>query len=341
MIHLFWIGGRVPTSIRENISRWKDSYPDELLVWRDSECKTHLYPNEFPSGWPLAMIVDLLRVRAVYKMGGWYCDADTEPGPIRLRQCKGIVLTREESKRFWNGFFFGEKEHPFLEHWRLEIERSIGEFWPSESYVPLISGPHALTRAIYTYALHHGKSKSKRDISFTNWGFAEFKFGQSRRKFFNRSPKYAIRHMALASWIDCEVRESNKLKTSQFSRMLYWARQSRFATFFDLVRNILKHPRLIPNTFWKLHLLLNMDNRVIDQMNRWNDCEYELQDLNRLESVVRNLNIGVIRTSNILISKRLARAGWKRIRVEVWLRPNVVSLGELTKTSFDFEFPKL
>lgn len=325
LLHLFWIGEETPSFISSNFSLWKEKFKGEVRIWNNSNIEPINTIAGLQSMWPKAMLVDLLRVIAVSLEGGWYCDADSVPGDSDLPFSNKITFVREESKRFCNGFFFSPKGHPFLAHWIIEIENSIKVMWPHSSFIPEVSGPHALSRAIYTYALSVGAVNTRENLDFAPWGSIEFLHSKDvpNRKTAGRT---AI-HIAQSSWD-----KSEKLKISSPLRTwLYKSRQGRYASILDFVRNILRHPHLRPTTRSELRMFINTDNYILDSIKDWSDVWFTLENEELLYEVIRNLRICGIETQNHLVAEKLSFAGWVKIDKSHWIRPKVTNLVSLAQ----------
>lgn len=323
-IHIFWIGSRPNSKVIENLSKWNSKYGSILRFWSTKDAE---YFDKYfvpPSNWPMAMVVDLYRVMAVRDFGGWYCDADSIPGDIELPTSNKVLLVLEESKRFCNGFFFAPEGHPFLNHWLSEIESSTKMDSSSLADVPSITGPYALSRAIYTYALLHGNQISKRDLASLPISFALFSRKNSNNKNADRiRKKRGVVHFAEASWNPIKGVHS---QTSYLSSTLYQLRRSKLSFTIEILRHMVLNSRLLPTQRWKFYLLNNMDNRIIDRAKNWNSVSILIEDESYVWWAVSNLSIGRITSTNPKIQKQLNFAGWKEYRTNEWLRPRVTKL---------------
>jgi hypothetical protein len=323
-INIFWMFTDLPLYISENLSTWNIVYGNRVKLWRDeSAVDKSLEINERTFKLlPPASRVDLIRVLTLRSVGGWYCDADTVPGNLVLGDSKSLVLFREEDTRFCNGFFYAPKGHPFLNFWIREIEQSIKETDYSDFYAPEVTGPHALSRAIYCYALEIGAKRTREQILCGSWGFIRFRRDKQRKKVWpHRS--FALEHISHGSWES----NNNTIKRYLFLReTIYSLRQSEFGRLLDFARNVIVNRRLLPFSPERVQLLLNMDNRELDKIDSLKKAWRVIGDESELLPAVRNLAVGGIATENIDISKKLREAGWNSSSKGRFIRPNVTSL---------------
>lgn len=321
MIHIFWIETSPTQSILYNFRLWQQRYPGKVKIWVDENIKLISEIDSIQPHWPPAMKVDLLRVDVVRKYGGWYCDADSIPGSASLPSLgERILLVREESRRFCNGFFYSPSKHPFLAWWKQEILDSAFQHNNDLKKVSLITGPHALSRAIYLYTLKYGVQRTRTEISTSPWKL--IKFENSTRII--RSRNFAALHIALGSWVDYQEPITSMSGTCK--RAFFRLRQTKNAVVLDLIRNLIKYPKLFPMKLWQLRLLLNMDNEILSQINSWSEVWANATNDSELVDAVRNLQIGMIITFNEDLAIRLLEGGWISKSKNEWIRPNVTKL---------------
>jgi len=323
LIHIFWIDGIPPHNILQNISLWEQMYPERLVVWNDAAIQIEGWDKEFRNEWPSVMKVDLLRVLAIQKYGGWYVDADTVPLNDQMIDFGKLVLSREDGRRYWNGCFFSPSKHPFLEIWQNEILNSIAEMWPEIDDIARISGPHALSRAIYLYAFDFGLHSALRSIMQLPWG--KIRFGDSPvLKFFWLRIYYRrsfLQHQSLATWKSTHIKSPNS-----FALRMYRLRQSPLATPLDLARQLLRNRHRSPRSGVHWTLLKVMDNEVLDGPGTWDLFYVKAKSYGELRSAVRDTTKGIINLEDIFLAKKLKAAGWKNISENLWLRPKVTNL---------------
>ncbi len=327
LLHLFWVGMEPPDFVTRNFLSWEKNFPGDVRIWNNSNIAS-LIPAEISySSWPKAMLVDLLRVIAISKSGGWYCDADSIPGRKILPASDRIILVREESKRFCNGFFYAPKEHPFLTHWIREIETSIEEMWPENNFIPEVSGPHALSRAIYTYSLDIGAKACQDQLSVAPWGL--FKFLGTSANLKRASSRNAAIHIAQTSWRGSTM--PNLATRTVLGEFLFKLRQGIFANIFDFARNVIKHPYLIPTNKSEMRMFLNVDNYTLDSTINLDSLWKRLSGEDELSAVVRDLSVCGIQTYNEIVGEKLRFAGWEKIDNSRWLRPKITNLASRSK----------
>jgi len=325
VIHLFWIGpSPQPKFVVENINLWS-AMTKNLFVWGNRETEACLSALNVPTGIPPAMQVDALRVATISNYGGWYVDADIRPVGLIPPEPQKIILVREESKRFCNGAFGGPIQHPFFSHWLTEIEESIDSMWPEIRDVAEISGPMALSRAIYTFALVHGKKSMLNSFAKAPWGLMRFEFEGTKpvriTRIFRRNE--ILVHVAANSWRSDFGMQRKKMNT--FRYIFYHLRQTKIAPLLDLFRILLFRPNLMTVKPWQILILLNLDNGILDKMERFKDCVRVINDSSEIRALFRDLTVGCIIASDELSVRILESCGWIRMRNNRWIRPNVTS----------------
>lgn len=322
MLNIFWVGSEIPKFILENIDKWR-SRVAEIQIWDDTNVELIIGDLDVDKNWPKAMLVDLLRVKAVHKFGGWYCDADTIPAVLELPHSSKVTLIREESRRFWNGAFQAPKNHRFLDFWENEIVRSIKNSNSFLDHTPTISGPHALSRALYGYFYDHGIHESGKEFEVLPWG--SVLFTHSQRKFRKRKLAKAILvHCAANTWrFETNLQRTKK---SRISESIFSLRQTNLSSVLDITRHLIKNPHRFPIRYWQLLMILSMDNKVLDSDIEWKDFWIESNCPEMIRNAVMNLKIGGIRTTDLNLQIKLKDAGWKAYGPRSWIRPNVTRL---------------
>jgi hypothetical protein len=315
-IHIFWIGGVPPEWVIESLQAWKTSYPNRIQFWNESSVITQGWDWVLNQSWPAAMKVDVLRVLAVSKFGGWYVDADSRPLDRFLPVSKKLILVREEGNRCCNGFFYSTQGNEFLEIWLREILRSINERELGNVDIARISGPHALSRALYVHALSVGSIKSKEQIILLPWKYIKFRDQEFANS--NRVVRGSVVHYSALTWNAIGAPKKSKLKLQ-----LFQLRLGRASLILDLLRSLLLNPHRFPRSYLHLKLLLNLDSTVLDNKGTWRDVELKIHTFNELHEAVRDINIGIIETSEVSLHGQLRFAGWTEIRRNKWLRPRI------------------
>ena len=323
LIHLFWLGEDEPFWVSQNLKAWRMKYFRELNFWSDRNILDQGWDRQISKSWPKAMQVDYLRVLAVSKFGGWYVDADTTPLRRMFPQVDKVLLVREDGKRLWNGFFYAPSNHRFMIFWQNEIMKSIREKWPNNRNVSEISGPLALTRTLYTYALAVGVDKCRKEIALAPWNFVLFrKTNKCVSLFQNLYGKSSLlEHFGKATWLKNHF--ENKSFIGDFTFLL---RQSPLSSSLDFIRNIMKHPRKFPKNTIEYKILRNLDNSVFDLDEPWEVHQERITSMSSLEDSMRNLKIGVFLIDDPSLSERLLFAGWKEIEKGKWMRPRKTEL---------------
>jgi hypothetical protein len=315
-IHIFWIGGVPPDWVMENLRAWETRYPKRVQFWNDSNVINHGWDWVLSQTWLPAMKVDVLRVLAVSKFGGWYVDADSRPLKNSLPISKKLILVREEGKRCTNAFFYSCQGNAFLKTWLDEISRSVNKQDSGYIDIAKVSGPHALSRALYIHALSVGLAKCKDEIILLPWRYIKFRNLEFANP--NRLIRSSVVHYSASTW-----NTNKKPKKSKFKGHLFQLRLGLASSFLDLLRSLIINPHRFPRTYLHLKLLLNMDNAVLDNGDLWANYELRIQTILELQEAVRNLDIGIIETSEASLHNKLRFAGWTEIRRNKWLRPRI------------------
>jgi len=316
LIHIFWIGGEPPDWVRKNLQAWETRYPNRVQFWNDSNVSIQGWDWVINQAWPIVMKVDALRVLAVSKFGGWDVDADSKPMINSLPVSKKLILVREEGKRCTNAFFYSSQGNSFLETWSSEISRSINDRDPGNIDIAKISGPYALSRSLYLYALSAGLTKCKDEIILLPWKYIKFRNQEFANS--NRLKRSSVVHYSAATWNTNERSKKPNLK-----RKLYQLRLGQASSILDLLRSLYLNPHRFPCSYLHLKLLLNMDNSILDSDQSWENFELKISTMSELYEAVRNLNIGIIETSQLSLHNQLRFAGWTEIRNNKWLRPRI------------------
>ena len=315
-IHIFWIGGVPPDWVMENLHAWQARYPNRVQFWNDSSLISQGWDWVLSQSWPAAMKVDVLRVLAVSRFGGWYVDADSKPLTNTLPVSNKLILVREEGKRCCNGFFYSPEGNGFLETWLSEILRSINEQDPGEIDITRISGPFALSRALYLHALSEGSTKSKDGLILLPWKY--IKFRDQNFADLNHLARSSVVHISALTWNANGRPIKSRFKLQLFQLRLGWA-----SSILDLFRSLILNPHRFPRSYLHLKLLLNMDTSILDSDQSWENFELKISTMSDLYEAVRNLNIGIIETSQLSLHNQLRFAGWTEIRSNKWLRPRI------------------
>lgn len=320
-VHMFWLGSATPPWAESNQRLWKTEIGRALQFWDDARVQSNALLPAFDECWPPAMAVDLLRVAVISQQSGWYIDADIAPTKPRLFETDSVILVREDPRRFCNGIFYAPKGHPFLEVWQREILRSITEANQELGDVARISGPHALSRAIYLYALEAGAQVSRTHLQTLPWGLVGFTnsrdVGTVWSKFFRRHSW--VVHVAATSWLPNH-------HSSKAGNFLYELRRTRVGLGLEILRQLLTAPSVPPIRRSDWYLIANMDNTVLDSRTDWTEFWIEISDPELLVDAVRTLSVGGIVSHCPAIADTLNMAGWKRIGATRWARPRVTRL---------------
>jgi len=305
-IHIIWIGSRIPPLIASNILSWKEVYGDRVKVWTDSnigEFKSEIINNK---NFHPATRADLLRIMIVQKYGGWYVDADSTPGPRKMKEFCKPILSFENERRPLNGLFFSPVAHPFLELWSSETIRSIKTLSHADNSVADISGPGALSRALQEYLFRGGVQKSDliilRNAIQIDGNVATLK---------QRKSSLAI-HQSLKSWNLLETKSSQEkgFIGSMYMKWLYWG---KLGLIRESLRVMIHEPILylqkIPRLDFHFHLANCHTLRTKEYANL--ETKFVTSDLEFLLNT-QNQKVSLMRTEKNLYPKNFGLF-WYRI----------------------------
>jgi len=191
-IHQIWVGGRVPTELRDMMQTWRDHHPSwECKLWTDSEVAGLVDPrlSKHPmTNWSLyqraeslvprdavgQFRADLLRYEILYREGGFYADADT----ICLQPIDDAVNGRdtfaaaEDANWIGNTYLGASQHHPVMldlvEGCALAVARHKKGTRPNK-----LSGPQMLT-PIWR---EHGGHVDPTDLWFAGGSYSHVKNG--------------------------------------------------------------------------------------------------------------------------------------------------------------------
>lgn len=149
-LHYVWLGGKpLPRAVQYCIGTWKRHCPDwEIIQWNETNFPVQEYRwvNEAIEAKKFAFAADFIRLWALDKFGGGYCDTDvTFLRPIEnsivsafvcgienfLSAYESQYMTLDGTDRrthsrmgkfgMQTGFFYSEPHHPFIIHCMKEI----------------------------------------------------------------------------------------------------------------------------------------------------------------------------------------------------------------------------
>lgn len=155
--------------------KWLELNPYYTMVWyTNKNCDEFM--NKYYQGSvydtykilkPGAYKADLWRLCILYKFGGIYIDAYTEPFVSiqeMLRGCYNkygkqfisVLDSKQSGGGIHNGFIVSERKHPFLKQAIDDIIQNVKNRYYGNSSLS-ITGPIALSKSIYTLAKKHHK----------------------------------------------------------------------------------------------------------------------------------------------------------------------------------------
>ena len=324
-IHIFWIGGAPPKYISDYLSSWRNEFGSSVRFWGDKQVQIERWDTKGLVFDKEAMEVDLLRILTVRKYGGWYVDADSFPLINALPNGENVLLAREDSRRFLNGLFYAPKDNEFLRVWENEVRLSMQE--KGLALVPLSekTGPQALSRAIYSYSLQIGAERTRQELNALPWK-SILLLSDGRNcisKIAIKISKPWIIHQAGKTWlVNTDIRD----RSNFLGKFFYFFRRSNYGVHLDVLRLLLKKPHLFPRNFWQLHFLYNLDIKVLDSLENFNNLLVKVQNMDDLQQTIRDLYIGGIESDIEIVQNSLTFAGWKRFSKNCFLRPRVCNL---------------
>ena len=332
LIHFIWIGTLIEKETLKNIEDWKSKFPGTLKLWVDSDLELLPAGLWADSSLPPAQRADYLRVWVIYHFGGWYIDADCKPGRVPLIHSDKILFAREDSRRFTNCFFFAPANSKFLLHWNDELIRSRTEISSPNSDVSNISGPGALSRALYTYLIKEDLEEFSSFAQYLGWS----KFTHLPGNLFKKEKpilfygNYAL-HFGKSSWNPESKLEYSSHLVLWMKQMLYLLRHSNAAVISDFIRCLYlwrmkiqnRNCIVLPRTIL-FRILKNVD---LTYLNRFESLDMDLDDRKmELGEIVRRLEIMVVKTRLCSNATTLSLLKWEQCQISdtfYFIRPRL------------------
>lgn len=130
LIHRIWVGGSEPEWLRPYAATWLTHHPDRTLVKWTDDTVPQLFPlhnqdiydhaPELAPNHVGQLRADVLRYEILYRMGGWYVDADFRCLRPLAPMVEGLeCFATFEKQDVWvaNGLMGAKPGNPFI--WRL------------------------------------------------------------------------------------------------------------------------------------------------------------------------------------------------------------------------------
>lgn len=300
-IHLIWIGGPPPLSIETNFQKWKDIYGDRIKIW-DNQLITKYTSKIEVKGFHPAKVADICRALILGEYGGWYVDADMEPGNFYLTEDTCVTLFKESSRTLMNGLIYIPKDSTFASVWIREIFDSLNE---ANGNIAIQTGPMALNRALFIFSqigLNEPfiKLKIKPEHYVKSATFYKFRTG---RKFWKN---YVVDH-SLNSWGD--KLERNKVR--KISQKIYYAFSS--ITFIIALYEVFRYVILSGKLYYFRKCKCNrmvFRNCQYYQIANW-ESYVSIKQVNLLsKEILRDLGIMKIKANSISVSQTLHKLNW-------------------------------
>jgi hypothetical protein len=323
-LHLIWLGSEPSAEILATQRRWQATCGQEVRLWTEADL------SELPDGpwrnttYHPAQRADLLRVALVNWFGGWYADVDCQPGTEPLPNPRNIVLAREDTRRFVNGFFYAPKGAPFLKYWIDELQESLKD--DHRGSIAELTGPGALSRALHGYALEVGAHQVQAEVLVMPWGHFRH-WPKSVLGNINSSGLPAARyasHIGEASWMD---QNSLRADASRFALSAWRLRHSLLANAAETLRIALQNPQLSKKSLFSKQVRYALNNSTLDYLGNQLLAALEPQqvdDFKLLRTVIRSDEVVTVATSTVEIIRVLDKAHWIKLThgtVQVWMRP--------------------
>lgn len=168
LIHMIWLGGRMPTRYARNAVAWQLLHPDwDVLLWDDEEIEALPLRNQEIFSHAAHYVsdstdvqrfrADVARLEILERFGGLYVDCDTEPRksvePLRSRYPTGFVVRSPNSRDFYvtNAVIAAQPEDPAI----LDtIDLIPARVSPGRRVVDQV-GPGPLTEVVLERRGHH------------------------------------------------------------------------------------------------------------------------------------------------------------------------------------------
>jgi hypothetical protein len=318
--------------VLETIERWESDPQIEVSLISDSSSTEAWVNSSLLKDRPWAQVADVLRMAPFDKNSGWYMDVDCEPGKTPLTNLDKTTLFRTEPNSLANGIFYYRDNPDFLKCWKLQIELGLGMQGLS---VAECTGPGALTRSVYLYALENGVLRSRKELTlgefqfFLHWPSQFIKVISSLPRFM-REGKYAT-HFALASWD--EPAESTQLGSLVVLKALLWRlRNSKLGPFFNYTRFLFASELKYKDKMGLagIYAATRGSSDALAEVKTISELLEDVTTQSGLTQAVSNLKVVFIRCEDVQSALRLKGGGWemKRIRSlgRVWVRPSLSSI---------------
>ena len=193
-LNIIWIGAQPPDLITSNLHKWRETYGARVSFWDENrldQFKKYFSGVDFHP----AKIADICRVLILREYGGWYIDADMEPGNLSFEESSRVELFMESSRVIMNSLMYFPKGSLFAEYLKVEIMESLLE---EHLTIANQTGPMALVRALHTYSVMGGE-QSKYSIHLNQQKYVKSK-KLSRLHIGTEKNGYFVIDHALSSW---------------------------------------------------------------------------------------------------------------------------------------------
>ena len=317
-INLIWIGDTAPILIQSNLKKWQDVYGSRVKVWDNQSVQTYT-KNLDALGFHPAKLADICRVFILNEFGGWYVDADMEPGNTQLERFMKTVLFKESKRCVMNGLMHIPKDSYFSTVLLDEIKASLSEDYGS---IALQTGPMALVRAIYRFSLSELLTEVDKVEILPECYIKSAKF--KRSSLFSNSNKYLTIDHSLNSWAPSNY---EKMKINPCKRLYqYFSRIDGIISLYEILKYVLIPMKL--RSFLSCHCnRLVFFNCQYFQLESWEQLLvlHYIEDVNH--SLMRDINIMKVITKDLRGDLKLNSIGWQKCKKHnCYIRPNVTKV---------------
>jgi mannosyltransferase OCH1-like enzyme len=331
IINFVWVGSKPSEEIYKTVDLWRDVANHVTRLHTSYSAKGKWYSEATLNGRHWAQIADVIRLDAFSKDSGWYADVDCQPGYFELVNLTKPTFFRTEPNLLGNGFFFMNKNSKFLSCWQEEI---LAGLTMTDCTIAEATGPGALTRAVYIYAINNGIQTTRNDLHLADYNFflhwpAQFKEILGHLPARVSRGKYAT-HIANASW-DLSAYEASP-KFSLIKGIIWRLRNSQLDFWLGYLRFMATSRLKLQQRLTKTACLAVSSLSAGNLRNTTDLVELvqHVKSQDDLKLAVADLGKAFVVCNDPFLIKQLEHSGWNhrtlRLVGSVWVRPRLAFL---------------